>query len=82
MKIGYVFSNLLMGGVQSFYSDLARTFNSKYEVKYTVLDSKLADPILENRLSSIEKVSKQELLKWSDIINLDGIISNDDKQFF
>lgn len=82
MKIGYVFSNLLMGGVQSFYSDLARTFNSKYEVKYTILDSKLADPILENRLSRIEKVSKQELLKWSDIINLDGIISNDDKQFF
>ena len=82
MKIGYVFSNLLMGGIQSFFTEIAVSFNESKEVKYTLLDDKLADPILTNRIGHIQRVSKEELLDWSDIINFDGIINNSDKQFF
>tara|TARA_B100000029_G_scaffold514007_1_gene615308 strand:+ start:10375 stop:11361 length:987 start_codon:yes stop_codon:yes gene_type:complete len=82
MKIGYVFSNLLMGGIQSFFTEIAVSFNESKEVKYTLLDDKSADPILTNRIGHIQRVSKEELLEWSDIINFDGIINNSDKQFF
>ena len=78
MKIGYVFSNLLMGCIQSFFTEIAVSFNESKEVKYTLLDDKLADPILTKRIDHIERVSKEELLDWSDIINFDGIIANSD----
>ena len=54
MKIAYVFSNLLMGGLQSIFSEFANGFSKTHEVKYTILDTKLADPILLKRLSPIE----------------------------
>ena len=82
MKIGYVFSNLLMGGLQSVFSEFANGFSKNNEVKYTVFDMNLADPILLKRLSSIEYLSKSDLLKWSDIIFFDGMLSNEEKQFF
>jgi len=82
MRIGYVFTNLLLGGVQSFFADLAVEFSKINDVKYTVLSMRYADPILVERLENIEMVSPRELLEWSDIINLDGIAFVEQKNLF
>lgn len=82
MKIGYVLSNLLLGGTQTLFADLATEFSKIHEVKYTVLSMKNADPIIIKRYENLEEVSPEELLAWSDIIHLDGMISNHHKKIF
>lgn len=82
MKIGYVLTNLLLGGVQTFFANLANAFSETHEVKYTVLSMKNADPLIIEQLGGIPRVSSSELLAWSDIIHLDGMISSQDKKMF
>ena len=41
-----------------------------------------ADPFVSERFGNISRVSPQELSEWSDIIHLDGIMSNKDKRIF
>lgn len=82
MKIGYVFSNLLLGGVQTYFSDFAVKMSKINEVKYTVLSMKLADPIVIKSFKNLERVSPDELVEWSDVIQLDGMVSNEDKRKF
>jgi glycosyltransferase involved in cell wall biosynthesis len=82
MKIGYVLTNLLLGGVQTFFADLAVEFARIYEVKYTVLSMENADPLVIELFGNVQRVSPEELLRWSDIIHLDGIMTNEDKRMF
>lgn len=82
MKIGYVLTNLLLGGVQTFLADLAAEISKTHEVKYSVISMDNADPFVIERFGNIPRVSLKELVEWSDIINLDGMISKHDMGMF
>lgn len=82
MKIGYVLTNLLLGGVQTFLADLAAEISKTHEVKYTAISMDNADPFVIKRFGDIPRVSPKELMEWSDIIHLDGMVSKGDKRIF
>lgn len=82
MKIGYVFSNLMMGGVQTFLADFANRVSVKHEVAYCVLSDAHSDSHIQQMLSSIPAKTPAELLSWSDVIHLDGINQKEARTIF
>jgi glycosyltransferase involved in cell wall biosynthesis len=82
MKIGYCLSNFLMGGVQTVFANLANEVKKTQDVKYCLLSKDASDPLVADMFKSIECVSHQELLEWSDIIHLDGMNMKEQRKLF
>ena len=80
MNIGFVFSNLLIGGAQDFHVSLAIHFSHIYNVRVSIYSYKLASPLLLNEINKLDAVSLEELSVWSDIIQLDGMLPLEGKR--
>lgn len=63
-------------------TELMQDFSRYYEIQYSLLSEKYADPILIKRLKDIRQVTSKNLLDNCDIIHLDGLMSPKEKYVF
>jgi glycosyltransferase involved in cell wall biosynthesis len=82
MKIGFCFSNLLMGGAQTLIANLMNQTRKHHEVAFCVLSEKHADPLMVEMLKRVKQMSADDLLAWSDVIQLDGMNMKESKSIF
>ncbi len=73
MKVGFSFTNLLMGGAQTLMANLMRYAEGHHEVAFCILSMKNADPLMLKMLEGFRQMTPEELLDWSDLIQLDGM---------
>lgn len=71
MKIGYVFSSLLVGGCQTHFANLCEHFSQNHKVKYCVIKPEYTDPVIEKRLAGLESTGLHEMAEWADVLHFD-----------
>lgn len=82
MKVGFCFSNLLMGGAQTLIANLMNQTKKHHEVAFCVLSDTHADPLMAGMLEGVQQMPPEELREWCDVLQLDGMSMKENKQLF